>query len=496
MVSLNDYNEGNGNGFLGGEAEGAASLLKAMQAGQITGRDTANQSLSQEPLKVESLEKTLKVLEFRTQDIKLINALPKQNAYNTVEEYLQLQSYGTLRGGFYNEGELSDVEDSVYIRRAQQIKYLQVTGEVTLQAQMVRSYVDAFSKEIENKMMYILRLSDYSLTKGDADVVPQEFNSLYKQHQAVGTAAGSLYPTMQAYYQGGNIIDLRGKSLKQKDVENGALQVDANFGTANVLAAPTSTISTLSQDYYQAQRIIQDGRGFEGSIGTVPKAIDTTLGAVTLLTDKFMAKKVAKSAVTSSESAKAPSAPSVVSAVLVSDPGTSMFTTQDPGYGLNSFVAVASVNQYGESALTIFATPLVLAAGSSIDITITPAVSNLYAASGYVIYRSQPTTAAVATGLNFYPIFKIADSVRQSGYDGGAGGVVRDRGYFLPNTEEAFITQMDDEVAVYKQLAPISKLDLAVLSMSRRFIIFSFATPILYAPKKMVRYINVGKTYN
>jgi hypothetical protein len=44
-----------------------------------------------------------------------------------------------MNGGFYGEGALSDVQDSTYIRRAEKIKYIQVTGEVTLQAQMVKS---------------------------------------------------------------------------------------------------------------------------------------------------------------------------------------------------------------------------------------------------------------------------------------------------------------------------------------------------------------------
>jgi hypothetical protein len=196
MITLNDYMATAQNGFLGGEATGQAELLKAMQAGAITGRDTTGLTLGQEPLKVESLEHTLKLLESRTQDIKLLNAIPKMTAYNTVEEFIQLVSYGSQRGGFYREGELSNVEDSSYVRRAQYIKYLQVTGEVTLQAQMVRSYVDAMSQEVKNKMMWINRLADKTLVHGDSDVVPEQFDSIYKQHASVGTANGFLVQHM------------------------------------------------------------------------------------------------------------------------------------------------------------------------------------------------------------------------------------------------------------------------------------------------------------
>src|SRR6185436_6203601 len=110
-VELGSYQETDYSNLFGGQQE-SAELIKAMIAGDTTGRDTTNQLLTQEPLKAEYLEKTLKLLEFRMKDVKLWNAVPKMVAYNTVEEYVQLESYGTDRGGFYGEGELSDVEDS------------------------------------------------------------------------------------------------------------------------------------------------------------------------------------------------------------------------------------------------------------------------------------------------------------------------------------------------------------------------------------------------
>jgi hypothetical protein len=491
MITLNDYMATAQNGFLGGEATGQAELLKAMQAGAITGRDTTGQILGQEPLKVESLEHTLKLLESRTQDIKLLNAIPKMTAYNTVEEFIQLVSYGSQRGGFYREGELSNVEDSSYVRRAQYIKYLQVTGEVTLQAQMVRSYVDAMSQEVKNKMMWINRLADKTLVHGDSDVVPEQFDSIYKQHASVGTANGFLYSTWDAYYNSGTVIDLRGKSLKQADVEDGAVKVDANYGNVDSVFAPTTVLSALSKDYFATQRIIQDGSGFSGTAGTVVKAIDTTIGKVNLMSDKFMSKAIAKKTSNPSDGNQSPVAAASLSAALVATDASSKFVAGDAG---NVFYAVAAVNRFGESALTAYGTAVTLAAGKSVDLTITDGTGAI-AADGYVVYRTEITAAATPAGLDFYPIFKVSRAMVASGFDGAAANVVRDRGMFLPNTEEAFITEMSDEVLAIKQLAPLSKLDLATLSMSRRFIVFLFLCLQLSAPKKVVRYINVAKTY-
>jgi hypothetical protein len=487
MTTVEDYQEG----FLA-EQEGAAELLKAMQAGSLTGRDTANRTdLTYEPLKAESLERTLKNLEFRTQDIKLWNAVPKLTAYNTVEEFLQLSSYGSERGGFYNEGELSEVEDSQYIRRSEQVKYMQVTGEVTIQAQMTRNFVNAMTKETENKMQWILRLANRSLTKADSDIVPQEFNGIYKQHASIG-GNGFLYPNMEAYYAHPTVVDLRGASLKQEDVEKGAVIVDDNYGAVSSLWSPTSVISALAQDYYKDQRIIQNAsEGYKGVIGTVPKSISTTLGDVALMSDKFMKQGTAKNTVSPADHSKAAPAPVAdgVTPNALAVVTNAKFTAPETG---TVYYAVASVNRYGESGLTVLGSAIAITLNRRVDLKFT-AGSGGTAATGYVIYRTKVTAAGSAVGLSFYPIFRISVADLAAGVNGAAAGSVGDLGYFMPDTEQAFLSDMSEEVMSFKQLAPMSKLDLAVIAMARRFIVFMFGTPQLYAPKKIVRYINVGK---
>lgn len=487
MTTLNDYADG----FAGGEAEGAEELLKAMQAGAITGRDTANQSLTQEPLKAESLEKTLKLLEYRQSDIKLLNAMPKLTAYNTVEEFLQLESYGSNRGGFYAEGELSDVEDSQYKRRAEKIKYLQVTGEVTMQAQMVRSYVDAMAKEVQNKVMWIQRRANTFLTTGNENLVSEEWNGLYQQHSNIGSGTGNLHTSVKNYHDQEYVIDMRGASLKQADIEKAGVIVDKNYGTPTHLFSTTQVISALSQDYIADQRILLDGKSpVVGNFGTVAKVIATTMGDITLAGDKFMAKGAAITTATAATSSKAPLAPTASGTVpALAVDADAVFVAGDAGsvrYGVTAF------NRYGESALTVLGSAgITVTVGSAIDLVFTATGGGSYAATGYRIYR---TLVGVGATGNFYPLFEVSLADVAAGYDGGAALKVRDRGRILPNTECAFLTEMSDDVMAFKQLAPISKLDLAVLSMSRRFITFLFATPQLYAPRKLVKFVNCAKT--
>jgi hypothetical protein len=496
MVNLTDYQEQDFSGLFGGQQE-VNELLKAMQAGNITGRDTADQSLTQEPLKVESLEKTLKLLEFRMKDIKLWNAIPKLVAYNTVEEYIQLESYGTDRGGFYGEGELSDVEDSAYRRKAELVKYIQVTGEVTLQAQMVRSYVDAMRKEVENKTMWIIRKVNSALTKADSSLIGKEFNGLYAQHAAIGSDPSDIYASLDAYQDSTVIIDLRGASLTQSVLEDAAVNVDANFGNVDSIFGPPTVMSGLYKDFFQQQRIITGTSAATGVIGTVPKAIDTQFGQVAVNQDKFMKKAPSRLLSEIATSPKAPAAPAATTQALTGADAGSRFASGEAHTGAlgTVFYAAAAFNEYGESALDVFgdgSTKITLTAGESVSLTMAAGAGGSYAATGYVIYRSKVTASGTSAGVPFYPIFKISAAQLAAGYDGGGAGIVFDRNRFLPDTEEAFVSEMVDDVMSFKQLAPISKLDLAVLAPSNRFISFLWGTPILYTPKKMLRFLNAG----
>jgi hypothetical protein len=486
-IGLNDYRQG-----IGGGQDGL-DLLKAMQAGQITGRDTTGLSLTGEPLKAESLEKTLKSLEYRTQDIKLWNLIPKVVTYNTVAEYLQMASYGNTKAGFfYPEGALSNVNDSTYIRRAEHVKFMQTTGEVTMQAQATKSWVDIYQKEIENKSMLLARVADTFLTHGNADVVPLEFNSLYKQHAAIGSTSDFLYSSFESYYNSNVVVDMRGKSVKQGDIEDGAVRVDANFGTARQFCSTTSIISTISKDYYNVQRILLGG-AFNGDSNSVIKKLSTTISDIDLISDKFMARNPSKNSGSISDTPQAPAAPTVSNVALVSDT-KAKFATTDPGGFNNVFYAVTAINSQGESPLGIYSTAVLTAAGKSVDITFT-AGAGAYAATGYVIYRTLPVATSSVTGLEFYPIFKVSTTDLANGYNGASAGSIRDCGYYLPNCEEALLIDFDVDVVSFNQLLPMSKVDLAILSLSRRFITFLWGTPIVYTPRKMVTYINCSKTY-
>ena len=91
----------------------------------------------------------------------------------------------------------------------------------------------------------------------------------------------------------------------------------------------------------------------------------------------------------------------------------------------------------------------------------------------FVIYRSKKDDASG----KYYPIAKISVQQLTDGYNGAAAGSARDKNTKIAGTEEAFMIDNTTEVWAFKQLAPLMKMDLAVLSPATRFMLLLYGTP-------------------
>ena len=471
----------------GSSMEQVAALNKALEAEQITGRDTANlTTASGAPLKVESLEKTLKHLTFRENDIRLWKDLPKKPAYNTVEEYNQQTSYGANRGGWNREGELPEEEDSVFVRRAQLVKYLGVTKSVTHQMTLVNTMVGSImERTIKDGTMWILRTLNQGLYFGNEKLVPEQFNGFLAQQQQ-----SDAWASYDDYMNSEHVVDLRGKSLTEDAIESGANSIVENYGLATQLYAAPAVLSNFVKNFY-GNKFIQPNTPAlsNGVMGQRVQAFDSQFGQIGLNHDVFFKKQPSKSAASAATSTKAPatpvwdsSSPTTVKPTIAG----SKFNSTDAG---NVYYAVSAINRFGESKLAIYSTAVAAVAGCAIDLKFAAGVGT-NTATAFRIYRTK--VGGSATG-EFYPLFEVSVSELTAGYDGASAGVARDMNHFLPDCEQAMLVQFDNEVIEFAQLAPLMKMDLAVLSPAFRFMILLYGTPFLYAPKKMVRFVNIGK---
>ena len=487
FVGLDAYAKEGGQGFGAGSMGEIGELQKALEAGHVTGRDTTDSlSDSGAPLKVESLERSLKILEYKMSDIVLWNNFPKLTAYNTVEEFNRLVSYGADRGGFNQEGELPVEEDSIYQRKAELVKFLGTTRSVSHVMSLVNTTVgNVVQRETQNGMMWLLRKLDRSLVSGNANTVPVEFNGLYAQHQ-------SEYSTPAAYYdESGLVIDLRGATLAEASIEEGVRTIVDNFGTANMLFAPPIVLSNFVKTFYSNLRQYAPV-GNDSTVGRRVTTFQSQFGEIGLNFDKFMNRGRNITSATAATSNRAPSPVTDGAAPLAAaaDTAGTKFVAGDAG---DYYYAVTAINRYGESTPKVLGAPaaVTLAANQSVDLQFVDG-GGTDAATGYKIYRSAKDATYVAGSTEFSPLFEISVAELDAGYDDAAATKVRDRNRILPNTDQAFLIEKSDDIYAYKQLAPIMKMQLALVNPAIRFMILSYGTPILYQPKKMVRFINIG----
>jgi len=478
-------------------AEQLNTLSKALEAGHITGGEQGNpDQTNMGALKTESLEKNLKVLTFRESDIRFWKRFPKSAAFSTVEEYNQQASYGTDRGGFNGEGELPEEEDSSFVRKAELVKYLGITKSVTHPAQLVSTNVgNMVQKATTDGILWILRKADRALFHANSAMTSQEWNGLYAQH-----ANNDAYPTMAEYFESEVVVDLRGNAINEANIEEGCQVILRKFGHADLLVAPPVVLSDFARGFYNNKRVNVGASGAvqNATMGQHISKFQSMYGMIDFEYDIFAAGPAGRLSSAAATSPKAPTAPTAGStpAAAVSDAAGTKFTDGAGDY----YYGVTAINRYGESAmLQLGAGAITVAATESVDLEFT-ATAGAYSPTSYRIFRSLVDPAGAFGTTVMYPIFEVAVTGTSkfgslaAGVDGASATFVRDRNRWIGATEQALLLQSDTDVIEFKQLAPLMKMPLAKLSPADRFMVLLYGTPLLYAPDKMVRYINVGRT--
>lgn len=462
-------------------------LNKALQALHVTGRETADsQALSGAPIKSESLERSLRSLEFTEGDLRIYQDIPKLPAYNTVEEYNRLVSYGDSEGGFMAEGELPEERDTIFERKAELVKFVGDVRRVTHQMSLVKtahSFGSAVALETKHGMMNVLRILNREIVRSNSANVGVQFNGVNAQHQA----GAAITP----YLAQENVIDLRGATLTEGDLDDGGRVITEAFGTFDTLYAPPTVLGGFVKSFYPDGRYLYPAAG-DTTVGFAATKAQTQWGSVDLKYDKFMTKRAAKNNLSGSTASAAPPVPIVGAAPATVAAGVgSKFIAADAG---DYFYAVSAFNKYGESSLTLL-NPLAAAAviaGAGVDLEFTEGAPIAgRPTEAYRIYRSDVNEATPATG-QYYPIFEISAAQLAAGYDGGAAGFVRDNHHFLNNVDQSFMIQNSLDIWSFKQLAPIMKVDLAMTTLAYKFAVVQYGTPIIYQPPKVVRFINIG----
>ena len=435
-----------------------AELRKALEIGTsqpVTG-------VGFDSLRVESLESTLKLLTYSAQHVRLWNQIPKQEAFSTVEEYNRLVEYGTEGGGFVPSGALPEEEDTTYERADQKVKYIGSTRSVHHPATLIRTVPpDLIGQETQNGALWIMGKVNRALYFGDEAVVPLEFTSL----------------TQQIIAGGGNVIDLAGAGLDGDTMNDAAQIIVDNFGVPMKMFSNSKVFTDFDKAFHDKQRWAAPGASV-GIGGTPLSGWKTLVGEVGFEPDTFV--KRGATPPTSATSAKAPNAPTIAGSGIGSN-AASKFVAADAG---DYIYQVTAVNQYGESAPSVATSAQTLAAGQSVDITITD-TGGTFPATGYRLYRTE-VDGTVTYFMN------LQNARIKVGGAYSSPTVFTDLNEWRPRTTIGLILDMTNQSLSFKQLAPMMKMNLAIVSPAIRWMQLLYGTPIVYAPKKNVVVKNIG----
>jgi hypothetical protein len=463
MPGINSMFKGMDEGFGNASVAHLDDLRKALSAGYQVSSQTGGGSL-----RVQSLESSLKVLTNTEKNYVFWQDVEKKAAYSTVEEYNTLENYGPDNGGFNFEGVTPEQDDTSYKRNVALVKFLGTTRSVSHPMTLVRpAHGEVIALENKNGILWILRRLESAFFTGNSTLM---FNG----------AEGAEFNGLSAQIAATNVIDCFGNPLSEELVEEGANLVSVNFGTPTHLFLAKRAMADFGKTVFSKERFApqQTTVNANGEVGYFIQSINTQSGIIGLRPDVFITNTPVVPAVVSPN---APSAPASVSLAKVVD-GAGAFWKE--GAGVYKFAATLG-NNYGEST-TCAAQAVTLAANeltNTVAVTVTLPASFGSILPQYIgLYRTQPG------GEILYRVARVALTTQTI----NGTQVINDRAVVMANTSEAYLGEMSDQVISFKQLAPLLKMDLAVVGPAFRWMILLYGVLILYAPAKWVKYINVG----
>lgn len=453
-------------GFGETTGEALAELNKALGTGQDGDAYGNGAYADMSAIRPQSLEGTLKVVTARQKHIKFWKSIGKKQAFNTVEEFNVLDSYGGNSSPFFVEGGLPNEEDSNFVRQAQYVKFLGTTRVITHPATLVRNTVgDIVAQQTNAGTMWLTTQIERSLYFADSSLDPLAFDGVIAQVK--NYVAGKSYASQ-------HVIDMKGQPLDENTLEDIATIVADNYGNPTLELHLTNQVhkdfSKILMGTGGRQRILQ-GNGEGVSLGQPVRNYVANVADVNFVNNIFLKPQGAPQ--TASQKG-APATPTFPVSQLVA---TADATSNLPAGTYYYFVAAK--NSAGESAPASLGS-VATSSGQRVDITINRVVSDP-AAYTYKVYRgvsSDPTLSNFA--------FEIRDA-------SGVTQVISDRNFDIPGTHTAVLIDNDPEdVLTFKQLAPLMKLPLARISASERFMILLYGMVQVYNPRRVVVLKNIG----
>ena len=269
----------------------------------------------------------------------------------------------------------------------------------------------------------------------------------------------------------------------------GVVRAAPNYGQIDTLWTSIGVKSDLSNIIRSNQRAMY------GSVVTLGNRIDTmeTQHGTLRIEDSVFIREGTKAEPNGiGNTAKRPVAPAALT--LTANAGNvagSLF--KDAGEGVGGITdrcqyaySVVAVNKFGRSTPVTAALGGAVAENGSVTVAVTGGAG--VKASGFILYRTKNSdgTAGAHDPANAVEIARIAA-------DSNGNGTFTDLNVDLPACSDVFGLEMDPNTLGFKQLAPFTRIPLATIDTSIRWIQVLYGAPVLYRPRHNFVIRNVGR---
>lgn len=432
----------------------------------------------------ESLETTLKSVTFDMKNLKMWPAISIDKAYNLFEQYNRITAYGSDASPYIGEGGAPQEEDSTYVRDGQKIVFFGTRRKVTHQMTLVRTTIgDVVAQQAKEGTMHLLKNVERELYWGNAHYInavdgsnsgatadlPADsiaMNGLLQQIKKGDTDEQMISGDFAGYGAFESVVrDLAGGVLSQDDVEELSVILLENFGNPDQIHLEPAVLSQFVKQFYPQFR---SAPGLANqTVGYDVSKIQTTAGSMDLKPNLFLRPR--SKARPQGVNRNAPSVSGLTLAGAAGGTGGSL-EAGDYNYKMTL------VNDFGESAPIQAGSAVSVAAGEKVTMTITGALP-----AGVKSVRLYRSAVGGAVGSEeFVGNYKVS-------------ATYVDAGAKLPGLGEAFMLDMKAECMRFKQLAPLSKLNFAIVTTAVEFGIVLYGALFVYTPRFIGCWENMGK---
>jgi hypothetical protein len=449
-------------GFGQHSVQDVEELQKALSVGGEYAVDTPGQLTGGAALAVEDLDRTLKLVTYSMEHLRLWKDIIKQKVSQTVHQFNVQNSYGAEVSPFFQMGGTPTATDASYNREVYVVKYLGTQGSVQHNLTMIQAaHGPVVAREVKNKTIELLARNERAMFDADSAINALEYDGVDKLIRSKQSVAAFQSTAFAGYSVVGTddtvIIDAEGSSLDEDLCEAACLRAINNFGMPMDMYLATDIHSNFSKAFYAKERVRPGDRTAAGYL------IPEFMGSLNFKFKPSIFNRARK--VPLAVAVSASSAPVITGTSAPSDMA-SKFTSASAG--TYSYV-VSAVYADGET-LPAAHMEQAVAAGQNVSATITFSGMPLY----MNVFRAPVGTTA---GWEF--IGRLAVTTSGATY-------VLDENLRLPGSNRAYLLMHDPDVLSWKQLGSLIKYDLAVTNTSYQWLQLLYGMIVIQAPRKNV----------